>query len=176
MKRFSKGQLSAFTLVEMALACTIAMILMFGALYSSSEGYAVVREGDSRVHTSLRARRTLDRFLRDCRFAENLEIQGNAKQGWEITVQTHGPPNPNILIYTWSPKKGLLKISDGKTIQTALAGLVSFDLSWQSLAGESGPEVQQVTAKWVVTVDHGLEAGFVPSSATLALGGSTRPY
>ena len=52
---------SGFTLIEIMIATTIAMVLLFGALYSTSETLNVVREGDA-VHagaTNLGARLVL---------------------------------------------------------------------------------------------------------------------
>ena len=176
MKNGTLGKRAGFTLVEMALACTVAMILMFGALYSSTEAYSIVREGDTRVHTHLQARRTLDRFLRDCRYAEDLAIEGKASTGWLIAVTQSGLQTPSTLQYRWDAASHEFQIEDDTSSQIALSGLLDFELSWQTEVTETGSKIAQVTAQWTVAVNPGLEAGFSEPRGSLELGGSIRRY
>jgi len=87
--------------MEIMIATSIAMVLLFGALYSTSETLEVVREGDIRVHTNVNARRALDRLLKDCRYASEVEVEGNEQTGWTIGVDTTGTLAPGELEYTY---------------------------------------------------------------------------
>jgi prepilin-type N-terminal cleavage/methylation domain-containing protein len=42
---------AGFSLIEVMVAVSISMILLFGTLYSASESLEVVEESDRRVHT-----------------------------------------------------------------------------------------------------------------------------
>ncbi|MFQ5749103.1 MAG: hypothetical protein ACE5H3_06560 [Planctomycetota bacterium] len=166
-------RLSGFTLFEVLLAVVLTMILMFGALYSTSESFEVVREGDRRIHTHIHARRSLDRLLKDCRYSSALEIDGDAASGWEITVDTTGSLDPGTLVYTWSPQTRILKVADGTLEDIVIQGLKGFQLKSTTVQTAKGTKVARITATWTLDVNAGLEAGKGAKAYTMTLSGST---
>lgn len=160
MKLVQKNN-SGFTLVEVMLATTIAMALMFGALYSTSETLAVVREGDAVTHTNVHARRTLDRLLKDFRYSSDLAVSGNAADGWEITVTTTGTLNPGDLIYSWDPAISTLEVTDGTDVETVIEELRSFEIDTEEVDLGSGPVISRITLAWSLGLSTGSEAGNV---------------
>lgn len=117
-----------FTLVEVMVAVTVAMILLFGTLYSASESLAVVEEGDRRVQTVAQAQAGLDRMLGDCRYAQEVVVTGDAATGWDIVIQTSSPLDPPTLRYSWDPLTDVLTLSDGFETQTVLENVHTMEM------------------------------------------------
>ncbi|MBT4466513.1 MAG: hypothetical protein HOD03_07500, partial [Planctomycetes bacterium] len=86
LSRNNRISTAGFTLMEIMVATSIAMVLLFGALYSTSETLEVVREGDIRMHTNVNARRALNRLIKDCRYASEIEVAGTQQTGWTIGI------------------------------------------------------------------------------------------
>ena len=84
---------AGFTLAEVLVAITVAMILLFGTLYSASETVGVVQEGDQRLHSEMLARNTLDRMLGDCRYAFNTLQLTTFPYQYKPPVGTYGSSN-----------------------------------------------------------------------------------
>ncbi|MCH2111793.1 MAG: hypothetical protein MK213_02960, partial [Planctomycetes bacterium] len=112
-----------FTLAEVLLASALTMVLMFGALYGTSESYEVARSGDRRVHTHISARRALDRLLKDCRYADDVALGGNPQSGYSITIDATSELDPEILTYFWSPSTKEVTVTDGATTDLVLSGV-----------------------------------------------------
>lgn len=166
---------SGFTLVEIMIATTIAMILLFGALYSTSETLAVVREGDATIHTNVHARRSMDRMLKDFRYSSALEVTGDSLTGWEIIVTTTGTLDPGELTYTWDPDTRVLDVSNGVDLETILTDLRVFNVVTDSADLGSGPVITRFKMEWVLGIDAGREAGDVGIDAerTFDIAGAT---
>ncbi|MHC4381174.1 MAG: prepilin-type N-terminal cleavage/methylation domain-containing protein [Planctomycetota bacterium] len=166
---------SGFTLVEIMIATTIAMILLFGALYSTSETLAVVREGDATIHTNVHARRAMDRILKDFRYSSALAVSGDSLAGWEITVTTTGTLDPGDLTYTWSPDSKTLEVTDGLDLETVLTDLRVFNVVTETADFGSGPVITRLKMEWVLGIEAGMEAGDVAIDAerTFEVAGAT---
>ena len=166
---------SGFTLVEIMIATTIAMILLFGALYSTSETLAVVREGDATIHTNVHARRALDRVLKDFRYSSALSVTGDSLTGWEIVTTTTGTLDPGELTFTWDPNTRELKVSDGTDNETILEDLRVFNVVTDSADFGAGPVITRIKLEWVMGIDSGNESGGVEIDAerTFDLAGAT---
>lgn len=168
MKTLSRSRRSGFTLVEMLISMTIAMILLIGAFYSTSETYAVVRQGDARLHTQVHARRTLERLAKDCRYANTLEITGNEDSGWTITMTTGLDNDP--WVWRWVASTDELSISDGNLSETVVEGLTDFGLATEI---NSEGAISRVTFRWTMLVNYGEEAGKGSQQRTVELAAST---
>lgn len=165
---------AGFTVFEVLIASTLALVLMFGAIYQIGESYDVVREGDRRVHTNVHARRILDRFLKDCRYASSLDVTGNLQNGWTINLTTLNSLSPGDLVYSWDPNTEVFALTDdANNSSNLIEGLQTFTLETQVVSGQNGVEISWIGVQWTVDVDAGIEAGIDPEERTLGLGGST---
>lgn len=162
-------RVSGFTIFEVLLAVVLAMILMFGALYSTSESYGVASEADKRLNTHVNARKSMDGLLKHIRYSGDLSIAGAEDTGWTLTVLTTESLNPGSLDYVWDPQTQELTVSDGTTTDVVLSGVQSFQLQQEF----SGADISRVTLEWVVAVDAGDAGGAGNGDDTVALGGST---
>jgi hypothetical protein len=155
---------SAFSLVEVMLASALTMVLMFGALYGTTESYEVVRAGDRRVHTHVAARRSLDRLLKDCRYAMDVSVSGSAQSGWNIVVNTTGSINPEVLNYSWDPNTDVLTVTDGTTTDVVMENLSIMLVETEAIDIGGQPTVTRISVKWNLHVNAGYEAG-LPSTS-----------
>ena len=156
--------IAAFSLVEVMLASALTMVLMFGALYGTTESYEVVRAGDRRVHTHVAARRSLDRLLKDCRYAMDVSVSGSQQSGWSIVVNTTGSINPEVLSYTWDPNTDVLTVTDGTTTDVVMDNLSIMQVGTETVDIEGQPTVTRISVKWNLRVNAGYEAG-LPSTS-----------
>jgi len=164
-----------FTLVEIMIATTIAMVLLFGALYSTSETLNVVREGDAIVHTDVHARRALDRVLKDFRYSAALDVTGDAATGWSIEVTTTGTLDPGVITYAWTPAEKKLMVTGLSGVEMVLNDLRSFDLTTLTDVIDGVTVITRVSVSWVLGITSGNEAGAetINAERTLTLGGAT---
>lgn len=123
---------NGFTLVEVMVAVTVALILLFGTLYSASESLAVVQEGDRRVQTVSQAQAGLDRLLGDCRYAGEVTVTGDTATGWTIRIETTSALDPPVLTYRWDPQNDVLTLSDGATVQSVLENLHTMEVQTET--------------------------------------------
>ena len=163
---------AGFTLAEVLLATAIAMIMLFGTLYGSGESFTLIHEGDARVQTHLQARRVLDRLLKDCRYSEDLVIDGVPGRSWALDLQPSGAPALPRRTWTWEASTGILLLEEERGSETALEGLREFDLRTGLVDGSSGPEIAMVAAEWMVEVRPGAGAS-LPGHPNLELGSAT---
>ncbi|MGB0686257.1 MAG: PilW family protein [Planctomycetota bacterium] len=166
---------SGFTLMEIMIATSIAMVLLFGALYSTSETLNVVREGDSQVHTNIQARRALDRMLKDIRYSSALVVSGDLGSGWTIQVTTTGSLDPGLVTYDWSPDTGILTVTSPTDAVTALEDLRVFNLTTETADIGGAMVTTRLTVEWVLGLQAGSEAGQVSMNQerTFTVAGST---
>ena len=152
-------------------ATSIAMLLLFGALYGTGESFAVVQEGDARVHTQVHGRRILDRLLKDCRYAAEIEIQGEAETAWtiEILAQVGDPTR----IWSWSSASQNLVLSQGENQEVVLQGIQKFELKTQSEWVDGVDGLSQIAVQWTLAVNAGTEAGVASFARTISLGAAT---
>jgi type II secretory pathway pseudopilin PulG len=166
---------AGFSMVEVMLAVSVAMILLYGAIYSSSEMVAVVREGDVQMHTHVQARRVMDRLLKDARYSSDLTITGDPATGWEIEVLTTGSLAPGWVTYEWDPGTEILTITDGVSTEILLDDVREFEITQETEDIGGDILVTRLTLDWVMGLDEGAEAGAagVSDERTLELAGST---
>lgn len=167
---------AGFTLLEIMIATTIAMILLFGALYSTSETLSVVREGDTMIHTNVHARRALDRMLKDFRYSSDLAVTGDSADGWSITVTTTGTLDPGDLTYAWDPDVGMLTVAkDGESSVTILEDLRNFNVVTETAEIGGSTVITRIKLEWALGLDSGEEAGNlnVDAARTFELAGAT---
>jgi len=152
-------------------ATSIAMLLLFGALYGTGESFAVVQEGDARVHTHIHGRRILDRLLKDCRYAAEIEIQGEAETAWtlEILAKLDDP----VRVWHWNSKSQNLTLSQGENREVVLQGIQQFDLKTQREWVDGVDGLSQVAVQWTLAVNAGTEAGAASFARTISLGAAT---
>ncbi|KAA3604898.1 MAG: hypothetical protein DWQ01_20030 [Planctomycetota bacterium] len=162
-----------FTIFEVLLASSIAMLLMFYTLYSTSEMFEVVREGDREAHTHVHARNSLDRLLRDCRYSSALEITGDPLTGWVIDLTTTGSLDPGDVTYRWDPITQELNVNDDSLDDLVVAGLLKFNLTQEEVDVGGTMEISRISIQWTLQVDAGLEAGQGAKDYTVSMGGST---
>ncbi|MGB0953363.1 MAG: PilW family protein [Planctomycetota bacterium] len=161
-----KNRQAGFTLLEIMIATTIAMILLFGALYSTSETLTVVREGDSLIHTNVHARRALDRMLKDFRYSSDLTVTGDSADGWSIAVTTTGTLDPGVLTYAWDPDTNLMTVAKtGGTTVTILEDLRAFNVVTDTADIGGTNVITRIKLEWVLGIDAGEEAGNVAIDA-----------
>lgn len=169
-----RGRAAGFTLVELMLVAALTMVLMFGALYSTAESFAVVREGDARVHTHVHGRRALDRFLKDCRYAASVSVAGDAGTGWTVTIDATSSLDPDLLVYAWNPGSQVLTVSDGSSApDEVVAGLQSFAIATETVDPGTGPVISRIKVDWMLAVSAGGEGGAVSLPQVLSLSGAT---
>lgn len=166
---------SGFSLIEVMLAVSIAMILLYGAIYSSSETVAVVREGDLQMHTHVQGRRVMDRLLKDVRYCGDVAVTGDADTGWQVQVLTTGTLAPGWVTYEWDPGTELFTISDGAVTETLLEGVTAFTIFTETADINGSTEITQITLDWEMRLDSGAESGAegVSGERSLRLAGAT---
>ncbi len=166
---------SGFTLIEIMIATTIAMVLLFGALYSTSETLNVVREGDAVVHTNVHARRALDRILKDFRYSADLTVSGEVNEGWTIEVTTTGTLDPGAIVYSWDPNTKLLSVTGPSGTETVIEDLRTFVVTTVTSEIEGEVEITMVSIEWEVGITSGNEAGVeeINAERSLELAGAT---
>lgn len=167
---------SGFTLLEIMIATTIAMILLFGALYSTSETLSVVREGDTVIHTNVHARRALDRMLKDFRYSSDLDVTGDSADGWSIAVTTTGTLDPGELTYAWDPDVGELTVArTGESTVTILEDLRGFNVVTDEAEIGGSTVITRIKMEWILGLDTGEEAGNIALDAerTFEIAGAT---
>jgi len=160
-----------FTLMEVMIATSIAMVLLFGALYTTSETLNVVREGDSQVHTNIQARRALDRLLKDVRYCSDITVTGDAMSGWDMDVTTTGTLAPGLISYTWDPETKVFTASSDTDTVTILDDLRVFNITTEV----EGGGITRVTIEWIMGLQAGPEAGQIEMNdeRTFTVAGST---
>lgn len=175
MQRHRTFRRSGFSLIEVMLSVSVAMILLYGAIYSSSETVAVVREGDVQMHTHVQARRVMDRFLKDVRYSSDLTVTGDAVDGWSIEVLTTGSLAPGWVTYFWNPEDGRFTISDGASTEVLLEDVRSFGVTQETEDIGGVTVIVRLTLDWVMGLDSGEESGAegVSEERTLEVAGST---
>ncbi len=165
---------SGFTLLELMIVSALTMVLLFGAIYSAGESFAVVSEGDTRVHTHVHGRRALDRLLKDCRYAAAVTVTGNEASAWTITIDATSSLDPDILVYQWSADTAVLTVSDGVLSPDIVAtGLQSFGVDTQTVDKGAGPVISRIKFDWTLTHDPGDETGATASGLVMNLSGAT---
>lgn len=178
MKNLHKSNSShqaGFTLLEIMIATTIAMVLLFGALYSTSETLTVVREGDMLIHTNVHARRALDRILKDFRYSSDLSVSGDALAGWSLVTTTTGTLDPGDLTYTWNPTDNALIVTNGTDTETVLDDLRIFNVVTDTADINGITVITRIKLEWVLGLTAGAEAGAAGMDAerTFELAGAT---
>ena len=170
-----RSRRAGISLIEVMLAVTVAMILLYGAVYSSSETVAVVREGDVQMHTHVQARRVMDRFLKDVRYCSDLTIDGDAVNGWTVEVLATGSLAPGWVTYVWDPDTGRFTISDGSSTEILLEDVRAFGVEQDTAVVDGVTVIQRLTLNWTMGLDSGQESGAegVDAERTLELAGST---
>jgi type II secretory pathway pseudopilin PulG len=168
MKTFRTHRAAGFTLVEMLISMTIAMVLLIGAFFSTSETYAVVRQGDARVHTQVHARRTLERMTKDCRYASSVEISGSEDVSWTLSLTTG--LDSDEWVWKWSSSTEILTVSDGVQIEDVVTGITAFAIDTE--INDEG-DISRVALKWTLRENQGSEAGQGGSSPFVDLAAST---
>ncbi len=163
-KLMRRGMKSGFTLVEVMMASALTMVLMFGALYGTTESYEVVRAGDRRVHTQVAARRALDRILKDCRYSMDVNVSGDAQTGWSVVVDTTGTLDPDVLTYTWDPSTKTVMVSDGTNSDVVADNITTMLVESNTVDFNGSPVVNRISIMWNIAVDAGYEAG-LPSTS-----------
>lgn len=152
---------AGYSLVEVLLAVTISMILLYAAVFSASEAMAVVSEGDAQMHTHVQARRAMDRILNDVRYASAVEVGGDGEDGWTIEVLTTGSLSAGWVTYAWDAGSGRLSVSNGAGSEWVLEGLRQYQLSTETVDVGGVPVISGIVMKWVVGEDAGSLAGEV---------------
>lgn len=160
-----------FTLMEVMIATSIAMVLLFGALFTTSETLNIVREGDSQVHTNIQARRALDRMLKDIRYCSDITVTGDAISGWSMGVTTTGTLAPGLITYSWTPDTKVLTATTDTDTVSVLDDLRVFNITKSEEAGS----ITRVTIEWVMGLQAGPEAGQIGlnDERTFTVSGST---
>lgn len=158
---------AGFTIVELLVATSVAMVLLYGALFSTMESFAVVRQGDTRVNTQIHARRTLERLTKDIRYASALDISGDAESGWVIDLETG--IDADAWTWTWDPDAQSLTVSDGATESVVVQGLQEFSLD----TALEGTDIAQVVMVWTVAENAGEMSGPSGSTTTVTIPSST---
>lgn len=156
-----------FTIVELMVSTAVSMILLYGAIYSSMETFAVVSAGDTRINTQVHARRVLERLVKDCRYASLLELEGDEDDGWEIDMETG--LDGDAWTWTWDPAGESLSVSDGETTEVVVTGLIGFTIDAQT---DSGGDVERITMLWTVREESGA-TGSSNGETTATFPGST---
>ena len=178
MKRFPlpSSRRRGFSLVEVLLAVTISMVLLYAAIFSASEALAVVSEGDAQMHTHVQARRALDRILTDVRYASEVTVAGDLETGWTLDVLTTGSLSAGWVEYAWDAASGLMTVATAAGTEWMLEGVRSFQLDVETVQVNGVDVVGGVILKWVVAEDDGGltgEAGLDPARE-IELSGSAR--
>lgn len=167
---------AGFTLIELMLAVTISMILLYAAIFTASEAMAVVSEGDIQMHTQVQARRALDRILQDTRYASEVLVNGTAQTGWTVQVLTTGSLSPGWVTYAWDAQTGALTVATNAGSEWMLEGVRAFDLGTTTAVVNNATVVTALTIQWTVGLDGGAESGegSVNGERETVLAGSAR--
>lgn len=172
MNRFARmrkpSRQSGFTILELLISTAIGTVLLFGAIYSSMETFAVVQAGDSRLNTQVHARRVLERLVKDCRYSTELEITGDEADGWQLAITTGA--DDTEWTWTWNPATDTLSVSDGESAEDIVTNLEGFALEAQ-LNGSS--EVERITMLWTLREVAGNAGGGTVADTTVTFPGST---
>lgn len=158
---------AGFTLIELLVSTSVAMILMFGAIYSSMESFAVVSAGDAQINTQVHTRRIMDRFVRDCRYAKEISVTGDEVTGWTVDLVTG--IDSSTAVWTWDAAMESLSLSDGTSTETILTGISAFSLDTQQ---NDSLEIDRITAIWTVRETAG-GTGTSNADRTITVPGST---
>jgi len=156
-----------FTLIELLVSTGVAMVLLYGALFSTMETIAVVEQGDSRITTQIHARRALERLIKDCRYASALSIEGDEVDGWEIELTTG--VNDDEFTWVWDPATERLSISDGDSTEVIVEGLQDFAIDTTL----NGVNISQVVMLWTVAEQSGVDNADSGQATTATFPGST---
>lgn len=175
MHKLKGNRAAGFTLLEIMIATTIAMVLLFGALYSTSETLTVVREGDMVIHTNVHARRALDRILKDFRYSSTLTVSGDSLTGWDVTTTTTGTLDPGLLTYSWNPTDRILSVTDATTSETFLEDLRVFNIVTETADLNGTTVITRIKLEWLLGLTAGAEAGAagIDAERTFELAGAT---
>jgi len=175
MRNIYRRKSAGFTLLEIMIATTIAMVLLFGALYSTSETLSVVREGDAVIHTNVHARRSLDRILKDFRYSSALSVSGDSINGWSIATTTTGTLDPGVLTFSWNPTDKALVVTKGNHEETILDDLRVFNVVTDTASIDGETVITRIKLEWVMGIESGSESGAVgvDESRTFELAGAT---
>ncbi len=168
MKTLRSSTATGFTIVEMLISMTIAMVLLMGAFFSTSETYAVVRQGDARVHTQVHARRTLERITKDCRYASSIEISGTEDVNRTMTLTT-GLDNDEW-VWRWTRDSESLTVSDNEQLEEVVTGITAFAIDTE--INDEGA-ISRIALKWTLRENQGAEAGQGGSGPFVDLAAST---
>jgi|GEM_PF-2047184 type II secretory pathway pseudopilin PulG len=174
--RLNRSNRAAFTLIEIVIATSIAMVLLFGALYSTSETLEVVREGDIRVHTNINARRALDRMLKDCRYASEVEVEGDSLTSWTVEVETTGTMAPGEIEYTWNPVDKILRVGlEHGVAENLITDVRNFEVDTLTSIIDGEEVVTRIRFHLVIGLDDGFATGATSANSerTLELAGAT---
>ena len=161
---------AGFTIAEVMIAMTVAMILLFSALVGTAETSAIVSEGDGRLHSEHLARKTMDRIIGDCRYASAIVVAGDAGTGWTITIDTTSALAPPQITYEWDPVTAELTVSDGAATDLLFGSVSGMDISTTTELG--------VVTAIAITMDVDRDtpefagAGGVREEASFSLSGS----
>ena len=176
LSRNSQIHTAGFTLMEIMIATSIAMVLLFGALYSTSETLEVVREGDIRIHTNVNARRALDRIIKDCRYASEIEVAGTEQTGWTIGISTTGALAPGEIEYTWSPSDNSLRVAIvGDVTEEVILDVRNLNVETLTAIKDGVEVISRISFHFIIGLDDGnaTGAGNPNSERTLELAGVT---
>ena len=167
---------AGFTLMEIMIATSIAMVLLFGALYSTSETLEVVREGDIRMHTNVNARRALERLIKDCRYASEIEVTGTQQTGWTIGISTTGALAPGEIEYTWSPFNNSLRVAIvGGVTEEVILDVRNLNVETLTAIKDGVEVISRISFHFIIGLDdgHATGSGNPNSERTLELSGVT---
>lgn len=167
---------AGFSLIEVLLAVTISMILLYAAIFSASEAMAVVNEGDAQMVTHVQARRAMDRILKDVRYASQVQVSGSAQAGWTLDILTTGSLSAGWIAYAWDPQTGRITVGDGAGTQWVLEDVRDFTLESDVQQVNGTPTVVSVQMTWVVGEDTGglADAAGLDEERVTELSGSAR--
>ena len=163
----SASRRGGFTIVDTLVATAVSMILLYGAIYSTLESVAVASAGDTRINTQIHARRVLERLVKDCRYASEIEVTGSQANGWTIDLTTG--LNDDDWTWTWDPVSEALTVSDGSGSEIVVSGLVDFSVDTQN---NSQSEIERITMVWTVQEVAGA-TGTTTADTTATFPGST---
>ena len=176
LSRNNRISTAGFTLMEIMVATSIAMVLLFGALYSTSETLEVVREGDIRMHTNVNARRALNRLIKDCRYASEIEVAGTQQTGWTIGISTTGALAPGEIEYTWSPPDNSLRVAlVGGITEEVIFDVRDFNVDTLPATRDGIEVISRISFHLIIGLDdgHATGAGNPNSERTFELAGAT---
>jgi type II secretory pathway pseudopilin PulG len=169
-----RGTAAGFTIIEVIVAVAVAMILLFGTLYSASESLSVVEESDRRVHVVGQARSGMDRMLGDCRYASNVDIAGDSVNGWVLTIDTTSALDPPVLTYTWVPGTGEFRLTDGVIDDVLFENVIEMDVTTDTEMVGGLPVITALYVTMKLASDGPGFQGAADNAVSFELGGSVR--